>query len=234
MHKIDREEIENSLIDSRNSDLWKYLLERYIIDVYHSEYGNSQIKSIGDDYLIILNDKEIINEVFTHELLHLYVIDKYFNISTYLSKLRERYQFLFLFIQKEDIYYIHNILSHLIMLPIYIKLGYKSDTFLPSLDIEHIKNNIEPIRNITLSCAKFEDSSTADFIRYAIMMLSESWHYDYSEHLDILKEKDADLFKITEDLVVNWKDTDNTEELKLLLDKFMESLNDWIIKKRQS
>jgi hypothetical protein len=66
------------------------------------------------------------------------------------------------------------------------------------------------------------------------MMLSESWRYNYSDHLDILKEKNVDLFNLIENLVVNWKDTNNAEELKLLLDKFMTSLYDWIISKQQS
>lgn len=65
-------------------------------------------------------------------------------------------------------------------------------------------------------------------------MLSESWRYNYSDHLDILKEKNVDLFNLIENLVVNWKDTNNAEELKLLLDKFMTSLYDWIISKQQS
>lgn len=234
MHEIDREEIENSLIDSRNSDLWKYLMSRYKIKVFQDDEGNSRVQDTGNGYMIVLVCDNFNNEVFTHEMLHIYIIDKYFDIINYLYDICDSKPSLKSIFPYSVACFINNMLSHMLMYPIYEKMGYDMTTFTPPVNVEYVNNLIPEFSKIDLSNGTVVYYNITNFIAYEIMMLSESWHYDYSEHLDILKEKDADLFKITEDLVVNWKDTDNTEDLKLLLDKFMVSLNDWIIKKRQS
>lgn len=234
MYKIDSDIIETQLIDRRNCNLWKYLRHRYKLNVFKDNEGNSRVHDIGDGYMIVLTEDNFCNEIFTHELLHIYVIDKYLDISKYLFDFCDNQQLLKLYFTNEIVYYINNMLSHILMLPIYKKLGYDMNIFVPPIDVDYIKGLPYELQGIYLDNVNMECNSVKNFICYEIMMLSESWRYNYSEHLGFLKEKNVDLFKLTENLVVNWKDTNNPEELKLLLEKFMTSLYDWIIKKRQS
>ncbi len=234
MYKIDSDIIEAQLIDSRNYNLWKHLRHRYKLNVFKDNEGNSRVLDIGDGYMIVLTEDNFCNEIFTHELLHIYVIDKYLDISKYLFDFCDNQQLLKLHFTDDIVYYINNMLSHMLMLPIYKKLGYDMSVFVPPIDADYIKGLSYELQGIYLDNVNMECNSIKNFICYEIMMLSESWRYNYSDHLDILKEKNVDLFNLIENLVVNWKDTNNAEELKLLLDKFMTSLYDWIISKQQS
>lgn len=125
------EEIEDNFIDDRNRDLWNKLASRYTIGVNddYSYYKLDYAKE--DDVVYILTDKSYNRNLFTHELLHLYL--RYIGIDT-VKMVKEKLIILgsdpLQNFKSQVIYNLLNNIEHILFINEYRGLGFLEEEFI--------------------------------------------------------------------------------------------------------
>lgn len=229
------EDIEKLFISDKNTELWEKMSNKYDVQIEISCFQSGIRMSDDCRFLININKDDIKNhlgeEVFTHELLHLYVLNEIFFVLDEIEKLRNKSTILKCYLPDESLRHIHNILSHIIMCPIYIKLGYNKSVFAGIDDC--LLNNLTN----RLSVLKFNDLFSFKFLMldYIMAMLDlknmELTGKNICKFYNILESNDYELFSVINTNLHKWETLNSRSDFKQCLENFMCSIEKYIIDK---
>jgi hypothetical protein len=117
------------LIDDRNRSLWESIKQQFQVIIERHPNHHFYHHLIDKEIILFVPEENPSVELFTHELLHLFLIVKGVNIKSYLKD-RFRNEPLLHWSFNENLFeQIGECLEHLIMLPMYLSMGFERELF---------------------------------------------------------------------------------------------------------
>lgn len=218
-------------IDNRNQDIWQYLSKKYIINfrIYDTPNVVSGINRDNSEYIISLHESNLCKDVFTHELLHLYIIDKYFDIPDKVESDVSINENICKIFKEEHINALHNTLTHKLIYPYYKGMGYDTSIFTPVPKREFL-HDVECIyKQVKLEEVIYPYQTIAYYVCFSIDAMCSEWFGDlFNNLLNIFKLKSPAFYEIMEQFVCDWNEKQDAKTLKGILDDFFLDLDDWI------
>ena len=224
-------------LDIKNQKLLSDLQEIYEIDFEEKNIEYCEVFSKNSKSTIYYNPTIVDNDSIAHELLHIWLNTFNYisaNILYILSQENVKLKKIF---NKKLCDYIGNCMDHIKMYPKYLEMGYSSHKFV-TLGINE-KSSIEDLRNLKIkNVLKFYNSKEIEnYIGNLISIYADHYQNDYSKHIDILKNKDPELFKIITKFWNTWKnfDIENIDcifnsDVEVMSD-FYEDIENWVSNK---
>lgn len=197
----------DELIDKRNENLWGELNREHCIKIELTDAPNYSVYSINNESTIYVTRNNFDIGSFTHELLHIYIRLKevYFGPSFELL-VRESPE-LSGIISPELIEHFGNCMSHILMLPIFIKLGFDKTKFIADYDVNKCtKKEIQDLKD-NFRLQGVYNSEAIDFFiaKYIAIKADPKQHINYPKSLSELKKLDIELYNILEKCMTDWK-----------------------------
>lgn len=186
---------------------------------------------------IYYNPDIIDSESITHELLHIWLQKYNYMIGNHIYFSCKSHPSLSKVFSKPLCDYIANCFDHLKMYPKYREMGYSDEKFVHNGLNE--KCSIRDIKNLRLSFMGIYRASSIDkFIGFLISIYADHVQHNYIEHLELLNQKDNQLFKTVTDFWKSWEIFDITAIYPIfnsdlnLGDKFIFAMEEWVEKKK--
>lgn len=202
------------LIDERNEEIFKKVSEKFVIKFAESNNGEHSVHSINNDITFFIPKSIFDVDSFSHELLHAYMdyydvrLTSNFKLTMWQSNIFTR---LFDTHLSE---HITNSISHTLMLPHFLNLGFDRSRFL----FDYYEYKCEPgfinqISKFYRQGNKFSLSAIRNFIgKYFAFKCDPNPEFDYSQELKQLKMIDNKLFNIINDYYRMWDRYDFTND----------------------
>jgi hypothetical protein len=224
------------LIDDKNIDLWNELSEIYEIELIASPEQNYMSKVSGNTATIFIYENDLSATSFTHELLHIYLKSKDVKIAEDFDKAienSERINTLFSSGLKEHVI---SCLEHQLMLPIFLKMGYKNQLF--TSDFNEPKMNTKML-DILLERYKNNGVYDREAVEFYIgtffaMRSCNNTSFNYHKYYMAFQKLDKRLYILLSEFWLDWKTfdfNDAEDDYDKILQYFIEDINGWISKK---
>ncbi len=232
----------DGLIDNRNFFLLKELEKVYSIRVeLVNDTNEYRCFSTTNQAIIYVPQLDICTDSFTHELLHLYLKVK--KIST-VAELKSQIIGLEVLPKIYPIRlmeHIGNCLDHLMILPIYLELGFDKCKFLSDYHVN--KCTEQEIAKIKKGWKHrfLHNSKMIDLYigKYFAVKACPNLDFNYSISLNKLRKIDNNLFSINEKLIDNWLELDINlqnvgDNCDTLIRNYIGNMRNWVQSKRIS
>ena len=222
-------------IDRNAQELLDELRLEYQIEFEASNINYCQVTQKGRKATIQYNPKTFNSESIVHELLHIW-LDRYnYKIGNYVYLICRGDKNLSKVFLKPLCDHIENCFDHFKMYPKYIAMGYSAEGFM--IDSLKEKCSIKDIDLVRTDTHGLHHAiSIKYFIGYLISIYADHANNDYTVHLDLLSQKDHDLFEIVTRFWKSWLAFDITKIDSIensdieLCDNFLDEINSWIKK----
>lgn len=202
------------LIDKRNENLWNELNREHSITVELTDEPNYSIYSIDNKSIVYVTRNNPDIGSFTHELLHIYIRLKEIYFGPSFEQLVRESPDLSRIISPRLTEHLGNCMSHILMLPIFIELGFDKREFISDYaenkctkkETQDLKDNFK-VRGVY-------NSDGIDFYiaKYIAIKADPKKHINYPKSLSELKKLDSGLYNILEKCVSDWKNMPMTRE----------------------
>jgi hypothetical protein len=224
-----------NLVDARNHNLWSQVNQRFDIKV---------VKQWRSDYKIVWDNKSVTIFVqgwnsnpasFTHELLHIWLMDNNVCIDGGLINAFRSNKILREVFSNQLAEHVGNVVCHEKMFREFTRLGYEPQDF--TIDFFKPTLNNRRISKLAWNWSKsvLDRSAINDYVGwYFATVFSPNKSVDYSLQLKQLEELEPSLFKILGSFASSWIDFDirtcsePSIGYQLFLHEFMEGLVGWI------
>lgn len=218
-------------LNSQNIELWNELNSRFDFKLIYSEKETSwRVNTETNPIEIYTSSQTQDIPSFTHELLHVYIIESK-GMSSARDVLNSMYGTeSFKILTTNGLFAkIHNYCSHTKMFPYFKKMGFDESSFLA--DRIKFRTIDYYILRIMFSLKKTLRLAVTDFIGNVTALFSDNElanRKNTLKSLDKLQKLNPSLFKIVEGFNIQWK---NSEDLNLAhhFQKFDNELNEWLI-----
>lgn len=122
------------LIDDRNRLFWDTVSQSYntTVQLYEGHHYNTQLS--GTSLRMQVPSENVSKELFTHELLHLYLRKKKILITDFLVQQLKREPLLKWSLTENLMEQVGHFLEHVQMLPIYLQAEFERDKFIENFD----------------------------------------------------------------------------------------------------
>ncbi len=151
---------------------------------------------------------------FTHELLHIYIRSKEIYFGPSFENLVRESTELSGILSPNLTEHFGNCMSHILMLPIFIKLGFDKRKFI--VDYDENKCTKREIRDLkdSFRVHGIYNSTAIDFYiaKYIAIKADPKQHINYPKSLSELKKLDSGLYNILEKCVSDWNNLPMTKE----------------------
>lgn len=222
-------------LDTRNKDLWRYLISKREIKIKHVNSSVYSCYSKGNTSIITVPSKgQPSIPSFTHELLHAYIKTLGFSTGGLVSVFIKDNPTLNRVFSESLHDHISNTIDHIIMYPIFIEMGYQSEEFLVDFNNKKCDQNFINSLKYNYSKAEFINKSSADlFIGNCFTMLADpNKLIDYSLQKIELKQTDSELYECIKSYVNWWLDFDITDQnnyfrTTIITSEFCSKLENW-------
>lgn len=222
-----------SYIDDRNRGIWQYLSNKYIINfrIFDTPNASSRIDMENEkEYTIYLHVSNLCKDIFTHELLHLYIVDKYFDIPSRVELSVMIHTNIRKIFRKEHINSLYNSLTHKLMYPYYKEMGYDVNIFTPILTKEFLYKMGNVFKLINLQKVSYPYYTIALYVCLTIDAICSEWFGEEQKNLlNIFKQKSPTFYGRMKQFVGDWNEKQEPLILKGILDDFFFDLDNWIV-----
>ena len=195
------------MIDKRNENLWNELNEEHSITVELTEQPNYGVYSINNESIIYVTRNNIDIASFTHELLHIDIRLKEIYFGTSFELLVRESTELSGIISKELTEHFGNCMSHILMLPKFIELGFDKKDFISDYDVNKCTKKENQDLKDNFKIRGVYNSNAIDFYigKYIAVKADPKQHINYPKSLAELKKLDSELYNILEKCIIDWK-----------------------------
>lgn len=226
-------------IDTRNRSLWETMSNSHIISLDYHEEPNYKILQRNDLVTIFLPRVQPSPEGFTHELLHLWLIQAGKEAGTLINESLKADHVIVKILKRGLIEHIANCVDHFWMLPEFVRLGYDREKFIE--DYHTSKNSEFKINRIENWLYEEEDISRVEAVSLFVdiffaMKSCPNPEFDYSSSFLRLKKIDEKFYRTLDEFWDASKQYDGSSKRKdfqLELIAFTRSLNMYILNKIQ-
>ena len=224
-------------LDENNNRLLSELEKEYQIEFRAENVDYYSVFTQNKTAIISYNPQnKIEDESIMHELLHIWLIQ--FKCLSgnhiYLSCLNHKKLKLVFIKFLTD--YIGSCFDHYKMYPKFIEMGYAPEKFLSCGVAE--KCTIKDIKNLKMRVLlAYSAKSVEKYIGYLISIYADHIDNNYTEHLRLLKQKNAELFEIVTNFWNKWKvfDIQNIDPIENsdfdLFESFISDMENWVERK---
>ncbi|WP_271785446.1 hypothetical protein [Aquimarina algiphila] len=226
---------EIGLIDNRNESLWNDLNKTHSININLGNHPNYACDSSNNDSTIIVPEKNIDIDSFTHELLHILIRQKGLFFGSSLENLVLGNEILSQVFSDELIEHFANCIDHIKMLPIYLDLGFDKKKFIIDYDVNKCtKSEIKQIKENYKVRGNYLGEAVDFYIaKYISIKADPKQHINYPKSLTELKNIDSKLFGILDKCINDWKkmpiESENImdDDYRSISFELYQSLCDW-------
>jgi hypothetical protein len=221
-------------INDRNRSLWETICKHFKVNIEQHSNDHFYHYFLNDEVYLFVPEQQGMIELFTHEMLHLYLIMGGVNITNYL-KSRLRNEPLLHWSFNENLFeQIGECLAHEKMLPLYLSMGFERDLFCENYYVPCCHEmNMQIIR----SGMKKEIPSPASidlFIhKFFAMKCCVNPAFIYDHYLEQLQMINSDLYCILDKFYNEWKafiiKANEVNSFKRITNDFMHELGTWNI-----
>ena len=220
----------DKIIDNRNNTLWNEVNEHFTIDLFYYEGNHAFVNSEHKSAQLYLN-LDIDPDLFTHELLHLWMGKNKITFGSYLKLWLNETPDLQIVFVNDLLDHIGNTIDHFLMFPRYLELGFDPLKFLH--DASTSKCNLKElsiIKRLFRMIGIYNGEAIEHYIAAFFAMKSDHISRDYTNCLLKLKAINADLYSI---LLKFWKsiseyDIYNNDQITnpyyLIVDAFVDEM----------
>lgn len=224
------------LIDDLNIDLWDELSKIYEVELIASPEQNYRSKVSGNIATIYINENELSSISFTHELLQLYLKSKNVKIAEDFDnalKNSDRIDTLFSNGLKEHII---NCLENELILPVFLKMGYKNQVFTADFNAPKInKKMLDILLKRYTNNGSYDREAVEFFIGTFLAMKScNNRSFNYHKYFIAFQKLDKRLYVLLSDFWLDWKTydfQDVDDQYDKILQYFINDIKNWISKK---
>ncbi|GGW99926.1 hypothetical protein [Salegentibacter mishustinae] len=224
-----------SLIDDRNRSIWEEVDKNLNIEFDSSFEPNYGINTTEDSITIYIDEKNINSAPFTHELLHAYLRSKDLNVAKDLNLIIDNYdnEDLNIIFNKELVDHIGNCLEHIIILPLFINLGFKNHEFLTDHNQKKSSNQkIELIENNFKINGIYTYEGIEHYVaNYIAIKSCNNKLHNYEKFHRRLIKIDKSLYRILSEFWNDWETydiSDPDDNYEEILDLFINDMQDWV------
>jgi len=225
----------DSILDSRNTELWNGLNNYFEIDIHIHEKPFAEVFSKSKQVKIYVN-KDIDSSSFTHELLHLWIEQKEIYIGSTFKLIVEENKKLKKVFSDNLLIHIGNVCEHIKMFPKFISLGFNSDDFLYDNDTHKCSESkmISIEKNYKFLFTYRAQAINLFIGNFFAINADHNIAFDYSDCLKRLEKLDKELFNLLNDFWNQWLDYDLDKEDGVYVSyhqiafDFFDSFESWI------
>lgn len=224
--------LKDSLVDDRNSKLWREINNSLRFDVVFGEFTSYRAYCKGNNAIIYVPINNLCVDSFTHELLHLYLQKEGLPISGGFKMSIITSQYCKHILTPELIEHVGNCLEHIVFYPLYIKMGCNPKIFIS--DYEELKCTNQELGLIKKGFTKtglIKNLSIDAYIGkfFAIAACNNNQH-NYSDILKEMEAIDSRLYGILNNFMLEWKNYDINNKIpdySFYIYNFVQELEDW-------
>lgn len=218
-------------LDSKNLILLNELKRNCKIIFKEWENNYCEVQHLSNTATIFYNPNNVDNDSIAHELLHIW-LDKFGYIITnhlFLASLSNNN--LSKIFSRNLCNHIGNFFDHFKMYPKYLEMGYSPKKFIQN-GLEE-KVSIINLKALTLNSLEVYNGEAIDyFIGNLISIYADHAENNYTEHLELLHQKDKQLFNAVTNYWNNWTTFDITQKMVTyystqLSNAFLEEIKQW-------
>ncbi|MEH6764918.1 MAG: hypothetical protein V7655_10495 [Aequorivita antarctica] len=227
----------HSILDKNTTNLLDELSSDFQINFEEKNINYCELFTQNKKATIYYNPEIIDTEMIAHELLHLWLNKFNYVLGNHIYLIFKSDWKLSKIFNKFLCDYIENCFDHFKMYPKFKAMGYSDEKFLMNGLAE--KCSIADIKKLHLKfLGKYKADSINNFIGYLISIYADHIENDYDEHLELLKTKEPELFKIITDFWNKWVsfDIENIDSIYNsdieLVNSFMTDIENWITNKK--
>jgi len=225
----------SSLIDNRNRCIWEEVNRNLNIEFDSSFEPNYGINTTKDLITIYIDEKNINSASFTHELLHAYLRNKDLNVARDLNLIIKNYdnEYLNIIFNKDLVDHIGNCLEHIIILPLFVNLGFKNHEFLTDHNQKKTSDqNIELIENNFSNNGLFSYEGIEHYIaNYIAIKSCNNKFHNYEKYHKRLINLEKLLYRLLSNFWDDWKTydiNDPYDNYNEILDLFINDMQEWV------
>jgi len=221
------------LIDGQNKDLWEYLNSKFEIILEESPEDNYMTNVVGQKAIIRIDKLQVLPAPFTHELLHIQLKDKKLKIANDLfKKIAESPNLTKLFsVALQE--HIGNCLEHIIMLPVFLELGYDNKDFIKDYGERKMNNRLLTKLQSAFKHKHIYSRDAIDFYigKFFAMKSCNNKNFKYDKYYEQLKKLDSQLFALLDNF---WEDlltfdiNDAGDSYDEILNFFINDITNWM------
>lgn len=223
--------------NEKNAKLLEDLRKDFQIDFEQKSINYCGVFTKNKHAIIHYNPRIVDDESIAHELLHIWLNRYEYNFGNYIFSVCQSHQKLSKIFVKFLCDYIENCLDHLKMYPKYIEMGYKPEKFIKNGLKE--KSSINDIKSIHLKfLGKYNSKSVEKYIGCLISIYADHVQNNYTKHLELLKSKESELFRIVTEFWTKWRvfDIENIDPIfnsdVELAESFVSNMENWVENKK--
>ncbi|WP_369765832.1 hypothetical protein [Flavobacterium sp. WC2429] len=186
---------------------------------------------------VFYNPKQFNNASIAHELLHVWLSKFEYHVGSHIYLMCLSDSKLSKIMTKFLCDYIENLFDHNKMYPKYKEMGYSDEDFIVN-GLEQ-KCSISDIKQLSLSLLNVYNANSINrFIGYLLSIYADHVFHDYLEHLSLLKNKNAELFKIVTVFWNRWLIFDVTvidpifNSSYEISNSFLDEMETWVANKK--
>lgn len=231
---------ETTLLDEKNTGLWQYLNERHRINIRRENRADYFASHSGGETVIHVPADRHDPACFTHELLHIYFWVNGIDTENSLQILIEKKEMLKRFCSRHLLEQVANYLEHLKMYPVFLRMGYRAESFYPGYHTWQLTNeDLQVIREHYRRRFFFQyyyhSYGIGRFIeKYFAARACPNPGFDYSKQLQQLKAISPSLYGILNRFAENWTSFDvksaqkpAASSYRLIVADFITELEHW-------
>jgi hypothetical protein len=227
------------LIEGKNIDLWNELNEIYEIELIAGPEENYRSKVSGSIVTICTPEKNPNATSFTLELLRLYLKSKNVKVAEDFDnaiKNTERIDTLFSKGLKEHVV---NCLENELMLPVFLKMGYKNQLFTSDFNTPKMNKKMLAMLLDRYKNNGVHDREAVEFFigTFLAMKSCNNLSFNYHKYYIAFQKLDERLYVLLSEFWLDWKtydfqDVDDTYDK--ILQYFITDIKNWALKKNIS
>ena len=223
------------LIDNRNENLWNELNLEHSITVELTEEPHYAIYSNNNESIIYVTKNNLDIGSFTHELLHIYISLKEIYFGPGFERFVRESPEISGIVSSDLTEHFGNCMSHILMLPIFIELGFDKKQFISDYEVNKCtKKEIQELKD-NFKVRGVYNAEAIDFYiaKYIAIKADPKRHINYPKSLSELKKLDTGLYNILEKCISSVKSMPLTKENPLdedynsICSELCESLCEW-------
>jgi hypothetical protein len=224
-------EIINNLIDSRSKKLWLQIDTLLNVSIEPTKDGYYGCFTQANDAIFYIDFQNLCKDSFAHELLHVKMSLQGCNINGCLKKHIAESPVLTILLKNELGDHIGNVLQHIRMYDEYLELGFDKSKFISDYNVDKCTevdlSNLEiSYKNLNYLCL---DSHLSKLFA---VLCDPNPELNYSSAKVKLSKIDPDLYRISNNLVEHWKQTE-IDNYRLAVNEFIAELEKWVKRKRR-
>ena len=222
-------------LDEQNKLLLEQIREKYSVNFELSNKPYFENYSINNNITIYINPRIYNNSSLAHELLHAWFrsLGLHGSNMIYLSACENKK--MSKIFDKKLCDHIGNCMDHCKIFPKFVSMGYDSNDFLSSKGLQCDIKDVKKLRLVSNHI--YSAIHLNNYIGYLISILADHLPNNYSEHIDILKNIEPDLYNIVLSFWEDWLNVDITDSNHITrtdfetINGFILNIESWILNK---